>query len=281
MVESNALAKSTEGLFDFADTTFRYEPYPIGFARGVLPRDLYQSLTDSYPTFDQLKLRPSLGNKYILTEFDGSRFHDFIAAHSPWRRFYDYVKSPDFINFMLDFLMKANVDLALRGIEIVEDNGLQPGVVRLSGKVIRKFRQVMPFSQGRHMHLTSRFEFGAFPGVGGSQFPHTDTPRKVISLVLSMVKEGEWDPGWGGGTAVVRPKDPTKNFNFVNRYLGFEDVEVLEEFPFMPNCCVIFVKTFNSWHAVMPIHASAEKAVRKTVVINVDLIGAPGTGTDY
>jgi hypothetical protein len=33
---------------------------------------------------------------------------------------------------------------------------------------------------------------------------HTDTPKKIITLVLSMIKEGEWDSALGGGLDVNR-----------------------------------------------------------------------------
>jgi hypothetical protein len=79
---------------------------------------------------------------------------------------------------------------------------------------------------------------------------------------------------------VVWPKDEKKTFNYLNDYLGFEEVDVLEEFKFLPNSCVIFVKTFNSWHAVMPIRAP-ENVIRKSLVINIDLIGMPDWKTDY
>lgn len=269
--------RAAADLLNFESSEFRYDPYPIGFARHVLPTDLYQELVESYPELHQLIKREGLGNKYLLSEHDGRAFRDFVAGRPAWREFYRYIKSPRFVRFMLEYLLRTNVDLALEGIPFEENNLLKSRMHRMSTKASRLIRQLATFWRSGQMYLTSHFEFGAFPGNGGSQYPHTDTPRKVISLVLSMVKEGEWDPDWGGGTAIVRPKDPKQNYNFVNRYLGFDDVDVIDAFPFAPNCCVIFVKTFNSWHAVMPIRASASEAIRKTVVINVNIIGPPGT----
>ena len=268
-------------MLTFDNVIFRYEPYPIAFARSVLPSEVYSALTDSYPALSAMKRRESLGNKYILTEFDGDTYFAILNRHPAWRQFYDHVKSQEFIVGMLDFLARSNIDLGLRGIEIVDSNHFRVPSRRLWKGIVRKAKQVTGGSPTSHMHLTSRFEFGAFPGGGGSQYPHTDAPRKVISLVLSMVKEGEWDPAWGGGTAVVKPKDPTKNFNYVNKYLGFDGVDVLEAFPFVPNGCVVFVKTYNSWHAVMPINAPNDDVIRKTVVVNVDLIGGVAPGPDY
>jgi len=99
----------------------------------------------------------------------------------------------------------------------------------------------------------------------------------VISLVISMMKPGEWDPAWGGGTAVCKPLDMRKSFNYLNQYMPFEDVEVVETYPFLPNGCVLFVKTFNSWHTVMPYQAPPEM-VRKSIVVNIDYPQALGAG---
>ena len=97
-----------------------------------------------------------------------------------------------------------------------------------------------------------------------------DAQRKLITLVLSMMKPGEWDPAWGGGTDVVMPRDRTRSFNEVNNSLAFADVEVLKTFAFDPNQCVIFIKTFNSWHSVSPMLGHGSPALRKTLTINIE-----------
>ena len=101
--------------------------------------------------------------------------------------------------------------------------------------------------------LSARFEFSMLPADGGSVIPHTDAPGKLITLVVSMVKEGEWNPALGGGTEVNRPKDHRLAYNELNRQAEFADVEALDTFEFTPNQAVIFVKTFNSWHCVRPM----------------------------
>ena len=260
-------------MLSFEQATFRYDPYPIGFARNVVPEPLYSALVEAFPPVQILRRADSLGNKYLLTEFDGGTFLDFVRSSPPWHQFYDYIKSVQFMRQIIDVLCSAKIDLGFHNVEMVAANRLAGAIPYYSEKVARKIKGLLPFSQRAFGHLTARFEFSALPGNGGSHYPHTDTPRKVISLVLSLMKEGEWDPALGGGTAVCRPKDMTNNFNYVNKYLGFDDVEVLETFPFVPNACVVFVKTFNSWHAVMPYQAADERAVRKTVTINIDYTG--------
>src|SRR5207249_5186511 len=101
--------------------------------------------------------------------------------------------------------------------------------------------------------LSSRFEFSMLPSAAGCIKPHTDAPQKMITLVISMIENGEWDPSFGGETEVLRPVDRQKTFNFMNRYLEFDEVETIRTFEFMPNQGIVLVKTFNSLHAVSPM----------------------------
>jgi len=88
--------------------------------------------------------------------------------------------------------------------------------------------------------------------------------------VVAMLEKGEWNPAFGGGTDVLRPKDITNNFNFKNNYLEFDEVETLTTFEYQPNQCVIFIKTFNSLHAVRPMTAQDGQLMRKTLTINIE-----------
>lgn len=264
-------------MLNFTEILFRYDPYPIGFAKNVLEPKLYDALTREFPQLEQLKQAPNMGtNKFLLTEFSGEPYFALIRNSANWRKFHDYIKSREFIDTVLATLCAGNIDLGFNGARHVSDNHFDPKIKRLTEKVKRNFaaRFLQP-QGGVSGHLTSRFEFSALRGEAGSHRPHTDAPRKIVSLVLSMMRPGEWDPAWGGGTSVVRPLDQSRNFNHLNKYMGFDDVEVLETYPFIPNGCVLFVKTFNSWHAVMPYTAKVD-VVRKSVVINIDYSHAVG-----
>ena len=108
------------------------------------------------------------------------------------------------------------------------------------------------------------------PSTGGCIKPHTDSPQKLITLVYSIVSSGEWKPEWGGGTDVLRVKEPRNSFNHVNRQAEFAEVDVIKTFEFVPNQLVVFVKTFNSWHAVRPMTGENPPAMRRTLTINIE-----------
>ena len=67
-----------------------------------------------------------------------------------------------------------------------------------------------------------------------------------------------------------RPIDPRQIFNRLNARGRFEDMEILDTYPFQPNQAVMFVKTFNSWHSVRPMTGMGSKAMRKTLTINIE-----------
>ena len=92
----------------------------------------------------------------------------------------------------------------------------------------------------------------------------------MITLVAAIVEDGEWDPAHGGGTEVMKPKDPAKTYNFLNKQLEFDEVETLKTFDFNPNQVVLFVKTFNSLHCVRPMTGNGSQAMRRTLTINIE-----------
>ena len=109
------------------------------------------------------------------------------------------------------------------------------------------------------------------PADGGNILPHTDSPTKIITLIISMLNEGEWDPAFGGGTDVNRPARVEHYFNQINRQAGFEDMaEIIDTYDFTPNQAVIFIKTFNSWHSVRPMKGVGSSTIRRTLTINVE-----------
>lgn len=238
----------------------RYEPFPIGLAKPVLDPAAYETLVADYPPLELFQYMPKVGKKYSLSEKNNpDKYKAWIAEHPKWREFHDWVKSREFIAGVLAALKDRGVDL-----------GLKPSVG--FGKRLRKL--AMNLARGElsagDPGLTARFEFSMLPADGGSVIPHTDSPGKVITLVVSMMKHGEWDPAFGGGTAINRPRDPRLYYNELNRQAGFDEMETLETFPFEPNQAVIFVKTFNSWHSVLPMQGGGSPTMRKTLTINIE-----------
>jgi hypothetical protein len=244
-------------VFSLAKAEFLYEPYPICYAGDVFSASDYALLTATYPDVSAFAHMPKLGDKYSLSERNNpAQYKAFIASQPLWAKLHAHFKSKSFIEETLEFLGRHNIDLGLGEYRFTNVAGAKrSGVVsRLTGRP----------------ELSARFEFSMMGGQGGHILPHTDDHRKLITLVFSMNKMGEWDDSWGGGTQVCWPKDRTKIYNHTNKYLEFGEVDVLKSFDFKPNQCILFIKTYNSWHQVAPIQAPVGSPLRKTLTVNIE-----------
>lgn len=261
-------------MLSFANTEFIYEPYPIGVAHNVFEDGSYKSLVESFPSAELFKFMPALGNKYSLSELNNpGLYNDYVNASGPWREFHRWLKREEFPYEVLSMLCGRQIDLGIRKPE--GDGAKVPAPTLLER--LRGGRHPPETSAG----LSARFEFSMLPAAGGFIKPHTDSPQKIITLVIAILNEGEWDASYGGGTEVLKPKDVTKNFNYTNRYLEFDEVETLKTFEYRPNQCVIFIKTFNSLHAVRPMTGNGAGLMRKTLTINIERVGGSRTSDGY
>ena len=244
-------------MFSYDHVEFEYEPYPIGLIREVLEPGLYGALCSSYPPLELFKYKPELGNKYSLSELNNAaEYRRFLKENATWGEFHEYIKSKDFIERTLSMLKTNFIDLGVKKYRIVS---------KRRGSRANPLSTLFGISE-----LSARFEFSMMNGKGGNIRPHTDIRRKLVTLVFSMYQPGEWNPAWGGSTAVVWPKDKRKIYNEISRSLPFEEVNVIKDFEFNPNQALIFVKTFNSWHAVEPMTSPTEAALRKTLTVNIE-----------
>ena len=244
---------------------FRYEPFPIGVVQPVMEAGRYAELVDRFPPLDLFRGYDSMGkpgSKLTLSEIEDPRtYARFVRADPLWREFHSHVKSDDFIFSVVDLLARHHIDLGLRRIP--------PARLR--------WKRLRAALEGRlataSPRLAARFEFSALAASGGCVLPHTDAPNKLITLVVSMMRPGEWNPSWGGGTDVNRPKDTRHAYNQMNEVADFADMEILHTYDFTPNQMVVFVKTFNSWHSVRPIRGTASDPRRRSLTINIERVG--------
>ena len=246
-------------MFSYDHLRFRYEPFPIGIAKPALAGDLYRELVDSYPPRELFAYLPKVGHKYSLSEkSNGEAYAKFIRGQKVWRELHAWIKSDAFIPAVMQTLKAHHIDLGQKPL----------------GGAKRALKAVRNLARGRRRplppQLSTRFEFSMLPADGGYIMPHTDSPSKIVTLIVSMAGEDEWDPAFGGGTDVNRPKDVRRAFNRMNAQAEFDEMEVLDTFEFTPNQVVVFVKTFNSWHSVRPMTGAGSPQMRKTLTINIE-----------
>lgn len=245
--------------FRYDHLRFRYQPFPIGLSRPLMDDATYRTLIDAWPPLDRFATLSKVGEKYSLSEkFGADSYRDLVRIHPVWHELHTWIKSDDFVREVFAALADHHIDLGF-------DVDASPSRLLLR-------RLVDAWNGGSRtgsLRLRSRFELSMLPAKGGHVIPHTDGVHKIVTLVVSILEEGEWDPAWGGGTDVNVPKDVRLTFNRRNEQLAFDQVDVLDTFPFEPNQAVVFVKTFNSLHSVRPMTGPAER-MRRTLTINIE-----------
>ena len=248
-------------MFSFDNLQFRYEPYPMGVASPFFDQALYKELVERFPSVDLFEEIPNAGDKLSLSEKFGRRaYHRTIREDPRWKELHSYLKSRQFITEVLTVLARHHIE---------------PGFSKVAKSIPEAWQLIfrdlvrgrIPYDLTR---LRSRFEFSIIRSGGGYLTPHTDTPKKRITLVFSMIRENEWFPEYGGATDVNRALNQEDSYNWVNRRVDFENVETLHSYEFTPNQCLVFVKTFNSLHSVRPIPKTPPTAIRKTLTVNIE-----------
>ena len=164
----------------YDNISFDYEPYPIGLGLPAFDPELYQELVATFPTLEDFVSKESKGVKYSLSAHNNRRgYFAHLKKNRAWQQFYDYVTGDLFIADALKMLRAHNIDLGLG------NSGFKKRMVERA-KAFHKRAPMPHFSK-----LSSRFEFSAMPETGGSILPHTDNPSKVITMVVSILEDGE------------------------------------------------------------------------------------------
>lgn len=82
--------------------------------------------------------------------------------------------------------------------------------------------------------------------------PHSDATFKFLSCVYYFAPE-DWRAEWGGATDLFRARGKRGRFNWMNRELDPDDVELAARCEFRPNRLFLFVKGPRSLHGVAPV----------------------------
>lgn len=257
--------------FTLDNLAFDYQPYPIGLARPVMDPEVYRDFVAAFPPMDHFVGYEDMGTpgvKFTLSEKENPETYDrFVKGHPLWRDFHRWVKSDDFIFFVLARLRDHHIDLGY------DKYRQRQSYLRRTLRELKRGR--LNFSTPG---LTTRFEFSALPADGGFLPPHTDAPSKIATLVFSMADEDEgWDPAWGGALEVNRPRHNDRAFNYHNALADFAEMETVKAFDYQPNQCVVFVKTYNSWHSIQPMQGRGTSALRKTLTIVIEDTAGQGS----
>lgn len=221
--------------FSFRNVAFAREPYVIGATQEVLTPAAYAELVANFPSdITQYRKFDGGDEKYSLSERNNPEIYEQVVAKSPvWSAFHQYIKSPGFREKILRVLKSHKVPLEL-----------DPTT------------------------LTSRFEFSMLPANGGLLRPHTDILTKAVTLIIP-IDDGTWQPAWGGGTDVLVPNLGVEAARGHEYELPLSEFTKATTYDFIPNQCVVFIKSQDSWHSVGPLQGP-DGQWRKSLTINIE-----------
>jgi hypothetical protein len=209
------------------------EPFPYFMIDDYLPAALYQAARASFPAgveTDQYGNRKQVFSQHRHPE----RVAQFLAGDEVWRALVDFFGSDAYLQDLRRYL----------GPALGRARGL-------AGSMRWRRRAAQPVLPLVDRPVSFGYEFSLLED-GAYLYPHTDAPAKLVSLLLYFPPD-DWRPEFGGATELYRPKDPRHERNWMNRNLGFDDVELVYRSEFRPNRLFGFVKSANSLHGVAPV----------------------------
>jgi hypothetical protein len=221
-----------------------------------LPSDVYRALEQSFP--DDAWFMPEKdysGKLGFRSSVVQNEFERFCAAHPLWARLIEFFGS----------------DLFLEDLRRV----FLPDLVRARGLAGRKpwvnytRRQISdnPLRYLLEEPVRTTFQFSRLPDQA-VVIPHTDAPRKLVSLLLYF-----WGPQWqdafGGATDFYEPRDPERARRWsATERIPFEELREIGSTPFVANRLAGFVRSPCSYHGVRPI-ACPPGTTRNSLLVNV------------
>jgi len=196
-------------------------PYPHFFVQDVFPKDFYDLLQENLPDpaamlpIEQVRSVTGYKERFVM-ELGGGQMATLPDAK---RQFW---------NGMDNWLVGGRFGHVLysRFAPFIEE--------RFKGQPAPQF-----YDESLLVQDITNYKLG----------PHTDAPRKVITLLFYLPKD---DSQRHLGTSIYVPKDP----NFSCRggpHYSYDQFEKMYSMPFLPNSLFCFLKTYNSFHGVEPV----------------------------
>lgn len=145
-------------------------------------------------------------------------------------------------------------DLAELGLDFMKEPDFMLHVLQLFGPWVKKR---FPNPAEAHLSTDLRLIRDSSGYVIG---PHTDAPKKVVSLLFYLPPDTFYQDH---GTSIYAPKGGKFRCVGGPHYDG-ANFNRLYTAPYVPNACFGFFKTDNSFHGVEPIEA---KAIRRDVLL--------------
>ena len=207
------------------NTSINNFPFPHMFIKDIFPNDFYSKIQENLPNNSSMTSLPDL-----------------------------YPEQPGFMNYKERFAIDFKKIESINKIEKhKQDFWKAIGELFMKGELTNFLRTKFQHYLDMRFKLISDLSFQSEcllinDKKNYSLGPHTDSPKKVISLLIYLPKDMKQ---MQNGTSLYIPKDP--NFISNNKEYGHfshEEFHKVMTMPFLPNSAFCFIKTNNSFHGV-------------------------------
>jgi hypothetical protein len=234
--------------------SINFEPFCFFYVDDYLPVDVYQTLLESYPEASNFRYNDE-GKMGFRSSEDPEAVDRFCDGRPLWRQLVDFFGSDAFLNDARNTFLRPLV--SARGW-----SGRRPW--------LNCTRRPVPSNWLRYQlqePVRTTIQFSALPR-DASVAPHSDAPRKLISLLLYF-RDRDWQDSWGGGTEFYQPLDPVaaRGWSQTER-VAFEEFKTIGVTNFVGNRLAGFVRSDDSYHGVPPLACPPEQD-RKALLINI------------
>ena len=230
------------------------DPFCFFYVDDYLPADLYQRLLESYP--DQSNYRFNTEGKMgFRSSEDPEAVGRYCDAHPEWRGLIDFFGSDA---FLADLRATVATPLVQARGWAGHRRWLNCTNRQVPGNPLRYWLQEP---------VRTTFQFSMLPR-DAAVVPHSDAPRKLVSLLLYF-RDRDWQDAWGGGTEFYAPLDPerARGWGPTDR-IAFEEFKTIGSTPFAANRLAGFVRCASSYHGVPPLGCPPGRT-RKALLINI------------
>lgn len=221
-----------------------------------LPEGLFDELDKSFPSMKYFcRVAAEGSKKSFSSRKDADVFQSFIKESLVWKEFVEALSSYAFIND-LKFLCRDALRSS-RGISAYKIWKKSNDQKKIIDKIFYRLID----------NIDIQFEFSVFSD-GGYIRPHTDSRKKLISLLLYF-PDDKWDNSYKGGTTFFDTESSTLKQNWENKPLDdYTGLIPFYETPYEKNILCGFVKSCNSWHSVERLKLP-DGIFRRSLCINI------------
>jgi hypothetical protein len=209
--------------YNVANAAVRAYPFPHFYVENVFPADFYATLLENLPPQSAYRRLDETGtvpkgaypDRYICSLEEAEEDEFRRGTGDFWERFHAWMRGDTLVRLLLDRFRDAMLARYGDDVDVHVSN---------EARLVRDYT---------HYDIS----------------PHTDTPRKLVSLLFYLPAD---DSMRHLGTSLYVPRDPARRCEGTKHH-DFSDFLKVGTAEFRPNSLLAFFKTDLAFHGVEPI----------------------------